>query len=312
MNTSNEIKIFGHIVPDTDTVVSAIAYDWYYNNVKKEPAKAFVLGELNNETKYVLERFGVPVPELLGEISKEDKIVVVDTNNLDELPAGVNDAELVEIIDHHKLFGGFTTSSPITVTLRTMASTASLIYTVMNPELHPLPKEIAGIMLCALISDTLMFRSPTTTDEDREIGKELAKIAEVDIAEVAEKMFEAKSDISNVETDELIQLDSKIFDIKGKKLRVSVLETTNPETVYARLDDILSEMKKHVSSNADVDEILLFVIDILEEEATPIFASEVGKGIIEGAFEVKLEDDMSVKLPGVVSRKKQIVPKLEG
>lgn len=311
MENSNTIKIFGHKVPDTDTVVSAISYAWYYNNVKKQIAKAYVLGELNKETKYVLDKFGIETPDLLGEINKGDQIVIVDTNNLDELPEGVKDAELIEIIDHHKLFGGFSTSSPVTVTLRVMASTASLIYTVMNPELHGLPKDIAGIMLCALISDTLEFRSPTTTNEDREIGEELARISGADISELAKGMFEAKSDISDISTKDLIVMDSKIFDLKGKKTRVSVIETTNPKVVIDRLEDIKIEMKKLIAEDSDTEDFLLFVIDILNESALPVFATDTAKETIEKAFNVTLSEVNDTILPGIVSRKKQIIPALE-
>lgn len=306
------IKIFGHQVPDTDTVVSAIIYAWYYNEVLGKKAEAYVLGSLNKETQYVLDRFDVAAPEVLGEITKEDQIVVVDTNNINELPDDIQNGELLEIIDHHKLSGGITTDAPVTVTLRPMASTASLIYTVMNPELHPIPEDIAGIMLAAILSDTLEFRSPTTTPEDKIIAETLAKEIGVDINELATKMFEAKSDISDIDPMDLILMDSKVFDMNDQKVRVSVVETTSPGMVLEKKETLKETMLQHVAEDEAVDEVLLFVIDILNEEATPIVASALGEMMVEGAFGVDLKEEQDVTLPGVVSRKKQIIPALQG
>jgi len=303
------IKIFGHKVPDTDATVSAIAYAWYYNEIKGEAATPYVLGELNRETAYVLEKFGVATPETLGPLTADDKVVVVDTNNMHELPDDMKHAELIEIIDHHKLVGGIETPNPITITLRPMASTASLIYTYLNPELHEIPQEIAGIMLAGVLSDTLEFRSPTTTDEDRAIAESLAEIAGVDIHELAEGMFAAKSDLSGMDAEDLIMMDSKVFAIKGKNLRVSVLETMSPSQALKQREALIQGIGKHVETNDDVDEVLLFVVDILGESAMPILASDEATNIVEKAFDVSVSEDTI--LDGVVSRKKQIIPKLE-
>lgn len=306
MNTP--IKIFGHQGPDTDTVVSAIAYAWYYNNVKGQPATPHVLGDLNKETLYVLDRFGIEIPEKIDDVEETDTVIIVDTNNPKELPEKLLDAEILEIIDHHKLTGGITTSKPLSITMRPMASTASLIYTIMNPELHPLPAEIAGIMLAALLSDTLEFRSPTTTDEDRQIGDALAKIAGVDIHELATAMFEAKSDVSDLDPEDILTMDSKVFDIHGVNTRVSVVETTNPQQIVDRQPELQTTMTQHVADTADVDEVLLFVIDIFESVAIPIVASERGHNVVNAAFGV--DSNETPALPGVVSRKKQIIPQL--
>lgn len=304
MGDMEKVKIFGHLVPDTDATVAAIALAWYYNTVKKEPAEAYILGELNKETKYVLDRFGVSAPPILSKLEEGDRVAVVDTNNMDELPEGFGSAEIVEIVDHHKLTGGIQTTTPVNVTLRTMASTSSLIYTMANPELHELPKDIAGIMLAAVLSDTLEFRSPTTTEEDKAIAKELAEIAGVDMHELATAMFEAKSDISDISDEELITMDSKIVEVGGKKLRVSVVETTNPDQVIARRESLEKAMVEDIHKG-NVDEVLLFAIDILNENATPIGATDTAREIIEKSFGKK------EVLEGVVSRKKQIIPSLK-
>lgn len=305
----NTIKVFGHKSPDTDATVSAIVYAWYLNEVQKQPAEAYVLGDLNNETKYVLDRFNFNVPRLLGQLSSDDTIIVVDTNNPDELFENINDAELVEIIDHHLLVGGISTTTPISITMRPMASTASLIYTRINPELHTISKDLAGIMLAAILSDTLEFRSPTTTEEDKIIAEELANIAGVDMHELATEMFNAKSDISHLSPEEIITMDSKIYDIHGKQMRVSVVETTNPKYTLDQKDAVKERMITHAQEN-NLDDVLLFVVDILNEEATFVAATNEAKSLVEKSFNVTITDD-TVVLPGVVSRKKQIIPELQ-
>jgi manganese-dependent inorganic pyrophosphatase len=311
MRKDKTVKVFGHLVPDTDTVVSAIAFAWYYNNIKNIHAKPYILGEPNKETLYVLNRFGFEVPPLLGDINEGDPVAVVDTNNIDELPKNIDKAELVEIVDHHRLTGGINTKGPVNVTLRKMASTASLIYTMANPELHEMPKNIAGILLAALVSDTLNFRSPTATEEDRSIATELATIAKVDINELADQMFKAKSDISDIEASNLIIMDSKLNKIAGKNIRISVLETTSPGQILNRKKELQKAIIEHTKTNRDCDEILLFVIDILNENATPIVATDFAKEIINKSFGVDMKGDKETVLDGVVSRKKQIFPKLK-
>ncbi len=307
----SEIKVFSHKIPDTDAVVSSIVYAWYLSEVEKKPAKAYILDAPNKETKYVLEQFGFDVPPILKSLSDGDQVVLVDTNNPDELIEDIHRARIIEIIDHHKLVGGISTSHPMSITMRPMASTASLIYTLINPELHEISKEIAGLMLSAIISDTLEFRSPTTTAEDKEIASELAVIADIDIHDLATKMFSAKSDISDIEAKDIIVSDSKVFNIHGEQIRVSVFETANPKQIMDMKDDIKKAMVEHVEES-DLDDMLFFVVDILNEEATLIVASDNARSLAEKSFEKKVEEDGTLILPGIVSRKKQIIPKLQG
>ncbi len=306
---NNPIKVFGHKTPDTDTVISAIAYAWYLNEIKNTPATAYILGSLNKETEYVLKTFAIDTPEVLGKLTKEDKVVVVDTNNPDELPDDLKEAELIEIIDHHKLTGGITTATPLSITMRPMASTASLIYTIANPELNDMPVNIAGILLSGVLSDTLKFRSPTTTDEDIKIAKELAKIAKVDIDKHADAMFVAKSDISDLSASRILLMDSKIYEIKNNiKARLSVAETTNPESVFKIKEDIKKAMLEDLAKEK-LDETLFYVIDILNQESTLIVATDSAKKLASEAYGVEFDDD-TVKLPDMVSRKKQLLPPL--
>jgi len=302
------IKVFGHISPDTDATGSAIVWAWYLSNHTGVEATPFVLGELNKETEFVLGHWNVESPALLEAVTADDSVVIVDTNNPQELFENINEADIVQIIDHHKLVGGLTTQRPIDITVRALASTASVIYDLIGDE--DLPEHIAGLLLSCILSDSLGFRSPTTTPHDKDIAEKLANQLDVDIMQYAEQMFAAKSDVSGFTDAGLIKLDSKKFAVGAMNLRVSVIETTNPETVLARKAGIVEAIQALVASESDVDEVLFFIVDILKEEATILTYNETVKDIIEKSFAVSVESDTEV-LPGVVSRKKQILPSLK-
>jgi len=302
------IKVFGHISPDTDCVGSAIVWAWYLSNHTAVEATPYVLGELNKETEFVLSRFQVETPKLLESVSEDDSVVIVDTNNPQELFSNINKADIIQIIDHHKLVGGLTTQGPIDITLRALASTASVIYDLIGDE--ELPEHIAGILLSCILSDTLAFRSPTTTPQDKDIAQKLAEQLDVDITQYANEMFAAKSDVSSFSDSGLIKLDSKKTLVSDMNLRISVVETTDPQSVLERKDGIVSAIKEIIAEESDVDEVLFFIVDILKEEATVLTYNDTVKDIIEKSFSVTVESDTEV-LPGIVSRKKQILPSLK-
>jgi manganese-dependent inorganic pyrophosphatase len=302
------IKVFGHFSPDTDATGSAIVWAWYLSNHTGVEATPFVLGELNKETQFVLSRWGVESPALLESVSADDSVVIVDTNNPQELFANINETDIIQIIDHHKLVGGLTTQRPIDITLRALASTASVLYDLIGDE--ELPVHIAGIMLSCILSDTLEFRSPTTTPQDKDIAQTLAAQLNIDITQYANEMFAAKSDVSGFTDSGLIKLDSKKFTVGEVNMRVSVIETTSPKTVLERKAGIVTAIKDVIETESDVDEVLFFIVDILKEEATVLTYNETVKAIIEKSFSVTVESDTEV-LPGIVSRKKQILPSLK-
>lgn len=270
----------------------------------------YVLGDLNKETSFVLSRWGVPQPELLESIEKGDAVAIVDTNNPQELFENINEANICAIIDHHKLVGGLTTESPATLTIRPLASTASVIHDLMGETVDSMPDAMAGLMLSCILSDTLEFRSPTTTPHDKNIAQKLAQKLGIDASAYAQEMFAAKSDVSDYTDSGLIHIDSKKFEVGGKNIRISVVETTTPSTVLSRKDGIVSAIQETLKTEAGVDDVLFFVIDILKEEATVLTYSPLTKQLIEKSFEVSVSGDTHV-LPGVVSRKKQIIPALK-
>ncbi len=302
------LKVFGHRSPDTDATASAIVWAWYLSQQGID-ATPYVLGTPNTEALFVLKHWGYKVPELLTSVSSEDEVVIVDTNNPDELFENINETSVVQIIDHHKLVGGLETAAPIDITIKPLASTASVMYLMMGvDEVADLPDEIAGLMLSCIISDTLEFRSPTTTEDDKAMAQHLAHKLGLNIHEYATKMFEAKSDISAFSDEELIKMDSKIYEASGNKYRVSVLETTAPNVVLERKDTIIASMNA-VKQSEGLDEVLLFVIDILSESATFFVPNDAVKQIATSKFNATVESDLVV-LPGIVSRKKQIIPVL--
>ncbi len=303
------IKIFGHTAPDTDATCSSLIWEWYLNEMQQKPAKAYVQGAPNTEAAFVLQRWGFDTPALL-DLADGDKAVIVDTNNPAELPENINNADIKQIIDHHLLVGGIKTKAPINVTIRPVAATATVMYSIMRtPALEQMPDAIKGLILSCILSDTLEFRSPTTTPRDVEIAKRLAADLGIDIGEYAAEMFAAKSDISHFSDAELLRLDSKKFEVDGVKFRISVLETTSPATVLERTDSIINSIP--AVANADgVDQVLLFVVDILNEAATLIIPNETVRVIAQKSFGVAV-DGTTVLLPGVMSRKKQIIPNLK-
>lgn len=304
------IKVFGHLSPDTDATCSAIIWAWYLNEHTANDAQAFVLGELNSETSFVLNRFGFTTPDLLPELTPGESVVVVDTNNPQELPSNINETNILQIIDHHKLIGGLTTETPAEITIRPLACTATIQYDLITSAGVTIPENIAGLMMSAILSDTLGFRSPTTTPHDKDVVEKLAVAIGVDHLAYASEMFTAKSDISSFTDTGLIKLDSKKYEVGDKNFRVSVLETTTPETVLARKEGIIEAIKTTVSEEGDIDDVLFFIVDILNEEATALTYSDLTKQVIASSFGVSVTEDTEV-LPGIVSRKKQILPALK-
>jgi manganese-dependent inorganic pyrophosphatase len=224
------------------------------------------------------------------------------------LPASVNDAEIVEIIDHHKLTGGLMTAAPINVTMRAVACTATILHDLMGDAAAQMPESIKGAMLSCILSDTLEFRSPTTTDADKALAESLASDLGLSIPDYAAELFAAKSDVSAFSDADLIRMDSKIGEFGDRKMRVSVLETTAPEIPLGRKAALMETMKT-VCAEDGVDEVMLFVVDILREQATLLIPNDRVREIAARAFGVAIEGD-HVVLPGVMSRKKQIIPAL--
>ncbi|WP_298434503.1 manganese-dependent inorganic pyrophosphatase [uncultured Jannaschia sp.] len=301
--------VLGHFSPDTDSTGSPIAWAWYMSEVQGTPARAVLTGQPNTEAAWMLGRWGLDMPEVISELAPGQPVVVVDTNNPAELPASIAQADLRQIIDHHKLVGGLETAAPIDITIRPLACTATIMADLMGQALSSAPEGIKGAMLTCILSDTLEFRSPTTTDHDRAVAERLADDLGVDIPSFAADMFAAKSDVSSFSEAELLRMDSKEYEVGGTKFRVSVLETTSPAAILDRKAALMEAMPA-VAAEDGVAQVLLFVVDILAEEATLLVPNALVKSVAEASFGVPVTGDQVV-LPGVMSRKKQIIPSLK-
>lgn len=307
----NSIKILGHTPPDTDTVCSPIIYSWYLNNEKGMDTIPVRVGKLNKETEFVLNRFGFNVPSNIDKLTSDDKVIIIDTNNPEELVAGWQDATILEIVDHHKLVGGIMTSDPINITTRTVGCSATVLWEIIQRDGDVnIPENIMGLMLSCIVSDTLKFSSPTTTEQDRKVANAIASKIGIDVDELAEKMFDAKSSLEGYTPADILKIDSKVFPMNDKKIRISVLETVRPNLALSMKEELKSEMLK-LKLAESVDSVLFFVVDILKNMSTPIVADDYSRNLIQTAYDVDLMGGDSVELPGVVSRKKQIVPNIE-
>lgn len=303
------IKVIGHRAPDTDAIGSALIAAWYLSEIRAEPARAFALGAPNTETAFVLERWQADAPEILEDISPGDRCFIVDTNNPSELPPSIASAEIIGIVDHHLLAGGLTTMAPIQIAIRPVACSATILHDLIGPDMKRMPPNLKGVMLSCILSDTLEFRSPTTTAHDQAVALELARDLGVAIPDYAARMFAAKSDVAAYDEAALLIMDSKAYPIGDKVLRISVLETTTPSLLLARKAALMAEMPK-VAASTGADQLLLFIIDILNQEAVLLVPNAQVAQIAAASFGVRSGGD-TVTLPGIVSRKKQIIPALK-
>ncbi|KGJ22429.1 manganese-dependent inorganic pyrophosphatase [Paracoccus sanguinis] len=303
------IQVLGHKAPDTDSTGSPLIWAWYLSEVRKTPAKAVLQGTPNTEAVWMLGRWGLDLPEVIADLAPGDQCVIVDTNNPAELPAGINEAEVIEIIDHHLLAGGIKTRLPINITIRPLACTATIMHDLIGGDLDRAPAWVKGVMLTCILSDTLEFRSPTTTPHDRWVAEKLAGELGLSIPEYATEMFTAKSDVSSFSDAALLKMDSKEYELGGKQMRISVLETTAPQVLLDRKAALLAAMPG-VAAEDGADEVMLFIVDILNERSTLLVPNDFVRAVAAASFGVPVEGD-SVILPGIVSRKKQIIPALK-
>ncbi len=301
--------VLGHKSPDTDSTGSPLIWAWYLSEIRNTPAKAVLLGQPNTEAAFVLRHWGFEQPEIIADVTAEDSVVIVDTNNPAELPPSINEAKVQAIIDHHMLVGGLKTKTPINVIIRPLACTATVMHDIIGADLAKAPRAIKGVMLSCILSDTLAFRSPTTTPHDKAVAEALAADLGLDITAFAAEIFAAKSDVSAFSDAELLRMDSKEYNVAGKELRVSVLETTAPAVVLDRKASLMAAMPG-VAAEDGADQVLLFVVDILREEATLLVPNDLVRQLAEASFGVTVSGDQVV-LPGVMSRKKQIIPALK-
>jgi manganese-dependent inorganic pyrophosphatase len=298
------IYVVGHKNPDTDSVCAAIAMA----DLKRalgEDVVACVQGELNPETKFVLERFSVKAPEILKDGEGKD-LILVDHAEIEQGVFNLDKACIKEVVDHHKL-GGLSTPNPIEVFIRPVGCTCTIVRILYNLYNKKIPESIAGIMLCAILSDTVIFRSPTCTKEDKDIAFELANIAGVeDVGGLGFELFRVKSGIEGVSARDLVIRDFKDFNMGGKKIGIGQLELVDLDLIKERRLELYEEIRKLKDEGRH--SVLFLLTDIVRAGSEILYLSD-DVSIFERAFGKDLEKDNW--LDGIMSRKKQVVPVLE-
>lgn len=301
----NKIVVIGHKNPDTDSIVSAIGAQEYLEKALRKEAKAYRAGVINNETKFILEKWGVEVPELF-ENQQTQGVALVDHNEISQVADGLDYANVDFIFDHHKM--AISTEKPLFVRIEPIGSTSSLVAKMFfEKEIKP-TENTAKILLSGILSDTLNFTSPTTTEEDRELATKLNEIAKLDIENYVSEMFKAKSSLEGISTEEITKLDYKEFEMGSKKVGIGTWETTLPETVHERREEIFSILGQRKITDK-LDYIYFMVVDIIAGNCQMYLIGEDEKVLAEKVFGGTVENCI-LNMPGVVSRKKQIVPQL--
>ena len=298
------ILVFGHKNPDTDTICSAIAYAELKNKLGKD-VKAVRLGEINEETKYALNYFKVEKPELVENVAGRE-IILVDHNERTQTADGFEEAKVLELIDHHRI-SNFNVDEPLYARVEPVGCTATIILKLFKENGLAPSKETAGLMLSAIISDTLLFKSPTCTQCDAKAGKELAEIAGVDLKEYGLEMLKAGTALGDKSEAELLNMDMKIFEIDGEKIGVAQVNTVNEAEVLERKEKLLAEIDNIIAKEG-LKFFMLAITNILTNDSTALVSGN-GNDVIEKAFGEKVDSNL-VTLKGVVSRKKQIIPPL--
>ena len=298
------ILVFGHKNPDTDTICSAIAYAELKNKLGKD-VKAVRLGEVNEETKYALNYFKVEKPELVENVAGKE-IILVDHNERTQTADGFEEAKVLELIDHHRI-SNFNVDEPLYARVEPVGCTATIILKLFKENGLAPSKETAGLMLSAIISDTLLFKSPTCTQCDAKAGKELAEIAGVDLKEYGLEMLKAGTALGDKSEAELLNMDMKIFEIDGEKIGVAQVNTVNEAEVLERKEKLLAEIDNFIAKEG-LKFFMLAITNILTNDSAALVSGN-GNDVIEKAFGEKVDSNLVI-LKGVVSRKKQIIPPL--
>ncbi|MEA2113507.1 MAG: manganese-dependent inorganic pyrophosphatase [Patescibacteria group bacterium] len=306
----NKTIIIGHINPDTDSIIAAMVAAFYSEKLFGVKALAKRAGDFNNETKFILSLLPKSAKICLpGKINKvkTEKVILVDTTEPSQIIAGVNENNLLAIIDHHNL-GGIKSSMPIYIRIEPLGCACSVLYKILREKKIKLSENAAFLLIAAIVSDTLFFNSPTTTDEDKKIAKELNKIARLNIKKLANDMFKAKSNLDGVKTKDIIEGDYKFYQMGKSKVGIGVWETVDSSSANKKKIAIMNALRK--KKNKDKLDYLFFgVVDILKKNTYLYLPAFEEEKLAKTVFNGKVNDGI-MPLEKVVSRKKQIAPAL--
>ncbi len=301
-----KIVVFGHKSPDTDTICSALVYADLKRDLGAD-AEAVRLGELNKETEYVLDKAGVEAPRLIEKVADDvEAVILVDHNEFQQSVDNIRDVKIAEVIDHHRI-ANFETNDPLYFRAEPVGCTATILAKMYKEHNVELSDVNARLLLSAIVSDTLLFKSPTCTDEDVVIAKELAITAGVDLDTYGLDMLKAGTDLSDKTAAELIAMDAKEFTMGDAKVEIAQVNTIDLAEVYQKQDEFEAEINQVIEKKG-LDLFLLVITDILNSNSE-VLALGDAQGNVEKAFQVQLAANRAL-LEGVVSRKKQIVTNL--
>lgn len=300
----NKVLIFGHKNPDTDTICSAMVKEILYKKNGCEKSKAVRLGNVNKETQYALNYLGLEAPELIEKVEDGQEVILVDHNEFNQSVELIEKAKILEVVDHHRI-SNFETSEPLYYTARPFGCTSTILFEEFKASGIEIEKTEAILMASAIISDTLLLKSPTTTDHDRKALEELGKIAEINVEEYGLEMLKAGTDLDDFSAEELINLDAKSLDKDGTKFVIAQVNTVSIEDVLKRQNELEVAINKAIEEKG-LSLFVLAITDILNSNSE-IIALGTKTDAVEKAFEKKLENNRAF-LEGVVSRKKQLLP----
>ena len=299
--------VFGHKNPDTDAIVAAKAYAYLQNQLGYD-VEAVALGELNEETKYAFDYFKQAAPRIINAAKPEvEAVMLVDHNEAQQSVDDIKEVTVTHLLDHHRI-ANFETAAPLYCHLEPVGCSSTIVYKEFVQNNVEIPAALAGLMLSAIISDTLLFKSPTTTKDDVTIAKKLAEIADVDYEKYGLEMLKAGTNLATKTEEELINADAKSFEMGGKTVRIDQVNTVDLDEVFAR-EEALRAAITTANQTEGYDLFLLMVTNILDSNSRILVVGEP-KEMVEKAFNVTLVDDKA-DLAGVVSRKKQVVPPMQ-
>ncbi|WMM02007.1 manganese-dependent inorganic pyrophosphatase [Lactococcus lactis] len=307
---SDKILVFGHQKPDTDAIGSSYGFS-YLSNHRPNGAlntEVVALGTPNEETQFVLDYFGVKAPRVVKSAKEEgvDTVILTDHNEFQQSISDIEDLTIYGVVDHHRV-ANFNTAAPLFMTVEPVGSASSIVYRKFLEANVEIPKEVAGLLLSGLISDTLLLKSPTTHVTDHKVAKELAEIAGVNLEEYGLAMLKAGTNLSTKTAEELIDIDAKTFELNGSNVRIAQVNTVDIPEVLERLSDIKAAINASMTANG-YDDFVFMITDIVNSNSE-IIALGAHPEKSEAAFNFKLADDHAF-LAGAVSRKKQVVPQL--
>ena len=303
-----KILIFGHKNPDTDSICSSLVKQILNNKNGYKNSKAVRLGNINKETQYVLSNLGIEQPEFIEKIEEGQKVILVDHNEFNQSVEGIEKAKIIEVVDHHRI-ANIQTEEPLYYTAKPYGCTSTILYKEFIQDGIEIDRTEAILMASAIISDTLLLKSPTTTEYDKKALEELGKIANINIQEYGLEMLKAGTDLDDFSEEELIKLDAKLFEKNGKRNVIAQVNTVSIEDILKRQEKLEQTIKKEMETK----EISLFVFaitDILNSNSEIIVIGNNANEIIQKAFGKKLQNNRTF-LEGVVSRKKQILPEID-